>query len=154
MVTSSYKVEDTPLFRSDRAVPNAIIAMRIRSLREKHGYSEQFIADYLGVSQQAYRKYEHGGGVTADRLLQLCIVYGCSADYILGLVDQEAEILAEERLPADERNFLLILRSGKMPPGFRRLLGALDLPDDYGKNSAIDSGDKSGISSEQETPER
>jgi transcriptional regulator with XRE-family HTH domain len=154
MVASSYKVEDAPLFRSDRAVPNAIVAVRIRGLREKHGYSEEYIADLMGISQPAYRKYEHGGGVTADRLLQLCSIYGCSADYILGLVDNPAEILAEEKLPLDERNFLLILRSGKLPAGFRRLLGALDLPDDYGKNPTINSGDQSSVSSEQETSER
>lgn len=136
-------IEFSPVVtETDSAVELAKVAERIRALREKHGYSEQYVADYVGISQPAYRKYEHGGGVTAEKLLKLCELYGCSADYILALVENEAEILAESKLPKDEQNFLKLLRTGNLPVGFRRLLGGLDLPEGFGEKPAIDSGDK------------
>ena len=61
---------------------------RIRDLREDHDKTQQQIADALGTSQTMYARYERGANELPIRhLLALCQYYGVSADYILGLTD-------------------------------------------------------------------
>jgi len=59
---------------------------RIRDLREDHDYSQQFVADYLGMKQPQYSRYERGlRDVPTDVLIRLAQLYKTSTDYILGL---------------------------------------------------------------------
>ena len=57
----------------------------LRSLREDHGMT-QARAAALGTTQQVYARYEKGVNELPLRHLRaLCLLYGVSADYILGL---------------------------------------------------------------------
>ena len=61
---------------------------RIRDLREDHDKTQLEVAKILGTSQTMYARYERGANELPLRhLITLCIYYGVSADYILGLTD-------------------------------------------------------------------
>lgn len=55
-------------------------------LRKKRNIKQSTIADILGISQQAYLKYEHGDAdPTIDALITLSNFYNVSIEYLLGL---------------------------------------------------------------------
>ena len=62
---------------------------RLKDLREDHDYSQEFIADFLGMKQPQYSRYERGiRDVPTDVLIRLAKLYKTSTDYILGLTDK------------------------------------------------------------------
>ncbi len=63
---------------------------RIRDLREAKKLTQQQISDVLGIRQQVYSKYELGvRSLPLEHLMKLCKYYGASADWILGLKEEE-----------------------------------------------------------------
>ena len=59
---------------------------RIRDLRDDNDQTQQEIADALGTSQTMYARYERGANELPIRhLISLCKYYNVSADYILGI---------------------------------------------------------------------
>lgn len=61
---------------------------RLRDLREDHDLSQQQVADYLGMKQPQYSRYERGlRDIPSDVLIQLARLYKTSTDYILGLTN-------------------------------------------------------------------
>lgn len=61
---------------------------RLRDLREDNDMSQQQIADYLGMKQPQYNRYERGlRDIPTDVLIKLAKLYNTSTDYILGLTD-------------------------------------------------------------------
>lgn len=59
---------------------------RLRDLREDRDLSQQQVADYLGMKQPQYSRYERGlRDVPTDVLIRLAQLYKTSVDYILGL---------------------------------------------------------------------
>lgn len=61
---------------------------RLKDLREDREpkTSQKDIADLLETTQQYYSQYENGKRkLPLEHLYKLCIFYGVSADYILGL---------------------------------------------------------------------
>ena len=59
---------------------------RLRDLREDHDLSQQQVADYLGMKQPQYNRYERGlRDLPTDVLIRLAKLYKTSTDYILGL---------------------------------------------------------------------
>lgn len=60
--------------------------MKIKELREEHDLTQQQIADILNCKQNTYQQYESGRRqIPWGVLKKLCLHYGVSADYILGL---------------------------------------------------------------------
>lgn len=58
----------------------------MKDLREDADMSQQQVAEYLGTSQTMYSRYERGTNeLPIHHLVSLCKLYGCSADYLLGL---------------------------------------------------------------------
>lgn len=58
----------------------------LRNLREDRDLTQQNIADLLKIGRTMYRRYETGETELPIRHLKsLCLYYGVSADYILGL---------------------------------------------------------------------
>ena len=58
----------------------------MRGLREDNDKTQQDIADFLGISQTMYARYERGANELPIRhLIKLCQCYHVSADYFLGL---------------------------------------------------------------------
>lgn len=61
---------------------------RIRRLRLYWGMHTEQAARALGVSWIAYIGYENGTPVPADVLFKMVRLFGCSADFLLGLCDR------------------------------------------------------------------
>ena len=60
------------------------IAERLQELRRKAGYSQEQVAEKLGISRQAISKWESGqGNPEIDNVVKLTEIYNVSADYIL-----------------------------------------------------------------------
>lgn len=60
----------------------------IRGLREDRDLTQQNIADVLKIGRTMYRRYELGETeIPVRHLKTLCLLYGVSSDYILGLPD-------------------------------------------------------------------
>lgn len=64
---------------------NLEIAQRLIELRKKHGYSQDALADKLGVSRQAISKWERvEAAPDTDNLIALAELYDVSLDELLG----------------------------------------------------------------------
>lgn len=62
------------------------IHSRIKDLRENNQLKQRQVADYLGISQQAYSYYElDKRELPARHVVNLARLYHVSSDYILGL---------------------------------------------------------------------
>ena len=63
--------------------------MRIKDLREDNDLTQQTIADYLNIKQNAYSQYETGRRqIPLEALIKLARYYNTSVDYLLGLTDE------------------------------------------------------------------
>ena len=61
---------------------------RLRDLREDHDLTQKQVADYLGMKQPQYFRYEQGyRDLPTDILIRLADLYHTSTDYILERVD-------------------------------------------------------------------
>lgn len=59
---------------------------RLKALREDKDLTQEQIAEVLNVKQITYSQYERGKrGLPIEHLKTLCLYYGVSADYILGI---------------------------------------------------------------------
>ena len=60
------------------------ISVRLQELRKQAGYSQEQVAEMLGISRQAISKCETGqGNPDIDNVVKLKKIYNVSADYIL-----------------------------------------------------------------------
>lgn len=61
-----------------------ILAEKITELRKKSGWSQEELANQLGVSRQSVSKWESGASIPdLDRILKLSQIFGVSTDYLL-----------------------------------------------------------------------
>ena len=61
---------------------------RIKDLREDHDFSQQKVAEYLGMKQPQYSRYENGlRDIPTDILIKLAKLYDTSTDYLLGMTN-------------------------------------------------------------------
>ena len=61
---------------------------RIHDLREDHDMTQQQVADYLGMKQPQYHRYESGlRDIPTDILIALSKLYNASVDYMLEITD-------------------------------------------------------------------
>ena len=68
------------------------IHIKIKNLREEKNLKQREVADYLGISQQAYSYYElDKREIPSRHIAKLSQIYGVSADYLLGLKPVQAE---------------------------------------------------------------
>ncbi|MBR6736562.1 MAG: helix-turn-helix transcriptional regulator [Oscillospiraceae bacterium] len=59
---------------------------RLRELRVERGWTQEELGAKLKVQKSAISKYEIGRSALSDELIeQLCDIFSCSADYLLGL---------------------------------------------------------------------
>ncbi len=65
-----------------------IVGTRLRDLREDADLNQTQVANYLGMSQTGYSKYETGeNDIPTQVLIKLARYYQTSVDYILGISD-------------------------------------------------------------------
>lgn len=82
MLLCQYQMVIAKVLRMDNYYP------RLRDLREDHDLSQQQVAEYLGMKQPQYSRYERGlRDIPSDVLIRLAQLYRTSTDYILGLVN-------------------------------------------------------------------
>lgn len=61
---------------------------RIKNLREDHDYTQQTVADAIGITQRKYSYLETGTQQRTDEILvQLSMLYQVSIDYLLYQTD-------------------------------------------------------------------
>ncbi len=62
---------------------------RLKDLREDHDYTQQQVAEAIGITQRKYSYIETGvQQLTAEVLVPLARYYGVSVDYLLGETDE------------------------------------------------------------------
>ena len=67
--------------------------IRIRNIREDRDLTQKDIGKLLNKSQQGYNHIESGRAeLKIDDLIKLCRYYNLSADYMIGLVDEEKKL--------------------------------------------------------------
>lgn len=80
-----------------------ILANKIIELRKKSGWSQEELADRLGVSRQAVSKWEGAQSVPdLERIIAMSHLFGVSTDYLL-----KDELEGEEPAPAEENESVL-----------------------------------------------
>ena len=63
---------------------------RLKELRNDNDYTQQQVAEYLGIRQEYYSKYELGKiEIPAHMIKELAKLYKVTSDYILELSDEE-----------------------------------------------------------------
>ena len=84
---------------------NIEIANRLVKLRKDHGYSQEQLADKLGVSRQAISKWERGeASPDTDNLICLAKLYNVSLDELLNTNIKQPEVdqVIENNFKTDE----------------------------------------------------
>ncbi len=62
--------------------------LRLKQVREDRDYTQAEIGKVLNKSQQGYNHIENGRAeLKIDDLKTLCIFYGLSSDYLIGMTD-------------------------------------------------------------------
>ena len=62
----------------------------IRDLREDHDLTQAQVAEYLGMKQPQYFRYEQGyRDIPTDVLIKLADLYKTSIDYMLGRTEEQ-----------------------------------------------------------------
>ena len=66
---------------------------KIKEIRRARNLTQQQVADYLGIAQQSYRRYEtvDTKTISPDTLLKLAKYFGITVNYLLGIDKNEAE---------------------------------------------------------------
>ena len=78
------------------------IADRLIKLRKKYGYSQEELADKLGLSRQAVSKWEIAeASPDTDNLICLAKLYGVSLDELLS-VDEDIDTIVKEQVKKEE----------------------------------------------------
>ena len=78
------------------------IADRLIKLRKKYGYSQEELADKLGLSRQAVSKWERAeASPDTDNLICLAKIYGVSLDELLA-TDEDVDTIVEEQVKDKE----------------------------------------------------
>ena len=79
------------------------IADRLVKLRKKYGYSQEELADKLGLSRQAVSKWERAeASPDTDNLICLAKLYGVSLDELLA-TDEDIDTIVEEQVKGDKK---------------------------------------------------
>lgn len=80
---------------------NIETANRLVQLRKENGYSQEMLADKLGISRQAVSKWERAeASPDTDNLIALARLYGMSLDELLGCSGEQKT--AQEHKDGDE----------------------------------------------------
>ena len=59
------------------------IGDKIRSIRTSRGYSQEFLAEQLGITQGTYSRIESGGKISVERLISIAKVLKVTPNDIL-----------------------------------------------------------------------
>jgi len=80
-----------------------MLALRVRALRLDRGWTQQEIADRAGLAMTTYRRFEHTGLISLDRLLKVAGVLGARGGFDQLFVRAPARSLAELEQQAERQ---------------------------------------------------
>lgn len=90
---------------------NEINRKRLIEEREKHQYSQKFVAISVGVAPSIVSRWESGKkNPSRENLVKLAELYGVAVDYLLGRSDDETPV-TNTNLTADELKLIQDYRS-------------------------------------------
>ena len=91
------------------------IADRLVKLRKKYGYSQEELADKLGLSRQAVSKWERAeASPDTDNLICLAKLYGVSLDELLA-TDEDIDTIVEEQVkPEEEKKEKVVIQDDEV----------------------------------------
>lgn len=85
------------------------IADRLIKLRKQYGYSQEELADKLGLSRQAVSKWERAeASPDTDNLICLAKLYGISLDELLS-TDEDIDTIVKEQVKKDDDGKSIVL---------------------------------------------
>lgn len=94
------------------------LAERLQKLRKEAGYSQEKLAEMLGISRQALSKWENGqANPDVNNIKKLCEIYNKSSDYILFGKEASPEIVYQEKIVYREKKGFKKLHD--LPRSFR-----------------------------------
>ena len=66
----------------------AVFSDRLKELRKTKGVTQKQVAEYLGITERQYQRYEYGRYESNhDTTIKLADFFGVSTDYLLGRTD-------------------------------------------------------------------
>ncbi len=69
-------------------VKNNVFGKNLRELRRTYGYTQRYMAEFLGIAQPSYIRYENGSAEpNFDNLVRIAELFDVSADFLLGRAD-------------------------------------------------------------------
>ena len=103
-----------------------ILAEKITEERKKNGWSQEELADKLGVSRQAVSKWESAGSIPElQKIIQLSELFNVSTDYLLKDEMEHSSFLSSEvetgdapplkRVSMEEANSFLDMKRKSAP---------------------------------------
>lgn len=97
-----------------------VIGENIRTAREMCGYSQQEIADYLGIKRPTYSYYETGHSqLQIEHLLKLAKAFGTTCE---DLISEKPDIFCDSGAKKDDLNADELPGIGGLTAGERELL--------------------------------
>lgn len=101
-----------------------ILAEKITDLRKKAGWSQEELAEQLGVSRQSVSKWEGGQSLPdMDKIVRMSTIFGVSTDYLLKdeitELDDDTQIITEDsklrRVTMEEASRFMEIRAASAP---------------------------------------
>lgn len=84
-----------------------ILADKIMSLRKKCGWSQEDLAEQLGISRQSVSKWESGMSIPdLDKIVKMSALFDISTDYLLK--DEMEELLPSEIIPSEDSSMRMV----------------------------------------------
>ena len=64
----------------------------VKEHRQEMGYSQERLAQVLGVSRGTVANWENGQQIKASHLMQMVALFACDVNELLGLVDETVAV--------------------------------------------------------------
>ncbi len=83
--------------------------LRIKQLREEHGWSQRALAAKIGANPKTVNFWERGVcEPSAAFVVAIADVFECTADFVLGRTDDLGSVNVQRELSEDEKNILAL----------------------------------------------
>lgn len=87
---------------------------RLQSFRVKRGYTQESLAEALGIEKKQISRWETGTVIPgSEKLAEIARVLNVSTDYLLGLSDNPTLNIRVDNLTEDEYEVVAAMRQGK-----------------------------------------
>jgi transcriptional regulator with XRE-family HTH domain len=105
---------------------------RLKDLRTRHGYSRDKLANLLDIGEASIPRYEANASLpSSEVVMKIAVLFGVTADYLLGLTDDPTGYKDGGALTPSERGALALMRMAS-PEDQTRILRVLEVMTDHG----------------------